>query len=422
MKINKIIAGIMAVCVMGIACPSVTGISDNTAITAKADLKYNYGCLEYINYGDYIEISGCDDYVTDVVIPSEIDGVPVTSIGDSTFSNCSSLTLIEIPNSVTNIGTDSVISCSSLTSINVSENNSYYSSENGVLFNKDKTELIKYPNGKTETEYIIPDSVTSIGGSTFIECTNLTSITIPNSVTEIGDSAFMFCGVLKEINIPDSVTEIGNSAFMGCIALEEINIPDSVTEIGGSAFMFCEALEEINIPNNVKYIYSYTFRGCTNLIKIIIPNSVISIDSEAFHGCKSLTEITIPKSVTSIGDMAFFKCSISSTILNSECEIGNYNHFDYIYGYENSTAQTYAEKNNCKFESLEEAPEKETATGDINGDGEFNIADAVILQKYLLGDSDAKFTDWQNADLCADGRLDVFDLCMMKKKLVEDLI
>ena len=127
MKMNKIIAGIMAVCVMGIACPSVTGISDNTAITAKADLKYNYGCFEYINYGDYIEISGCDDYVTDVVIPSEIDGVPVTSIGDSTFSNCSSLTLIEIPNSVTNIGTDSVISCSSLTSINVSENNSYYS-------------------------------------------------------------------------------------------------------------------------------------------------------------------------------------------------------------------------------------------------------------------------------------------------------
>lgn len=371
MKMNKIIAGIMAVCVMGIACPSVTGISDNTAITAKADLKYNYGCLEYINYGDYIEISGCDDYVTDVVIPSEIDGVPVTSIGDSTFSNCSSLTLIEIPNSVTNIGTDSVISCSSLTSINVSENNSYYSSENGVLFNKDKTELIKYPNGKTETEYIIPDSVTSIGGSTFIECTNLTSITIPNSVTEIG-----------------------NSAFMGCIALEEINI-----------------------PNNVKYIYSYTFRGCTNLIKIIIPNSVISIDSEAFHGCKSLTEITIPKSVTSIGDMAFFKCSISATILNSECEIGNYNHFDYIYGYENSTAQTYAEKNNCKFESLEEAPEKETATGDINGDGEFNIADAVILQKYLLGTGE--LADRKNADLCQDGVIDIFDMVQMRKLIMK---
>lgn len=405
MKMNKIIAGIMAVCIMCLGVPYVNKVAENNSvITASAEdetdyTEGTYDNLAYKNYGNYIEISGCDVSATDVVIPPEIEGLPVTSIGDSTFSNCSSLTLIEIPNSVTNIGTDSVISCSSLTSINVSENNSYYSSENGVLFNKDKTELIKYPNGKTETEYIIPDSVTSIGGSTFIECTNLTSITIPNSVTEIGDSAFMFCGVLKEINIPDSVTEIGNSAFMGCIALEEINIPDSVTEIGGSAFMFCEALEEINIPNNVKYIYSYTFRGCTNLIKIIIPNSVISI-----------------------GDMAFFKCSISATILNSECEIGNYNHFDYIYGYENSTAQTYAEKNNCKFESLEEAPNKETSTGDINDDDTVTISDAVILQKYLLGDSDAKFTDWQNADLCADGRLDVFDLCMMKKKLVEDLI
>lgn len=354
MKMNKIIAGIMAVCIMCLGVPYVNKVAENNSvITASAEdetdyTEGTYDNLAYKNYGNYIEISGCDVSATDVVIPPEIEGLPVTSIGDSTFSNCSSLTLIEIPNSVTNIGTDSVISCSSLTSINVSENNSYYSSENGVLFNKDKTELIKYPNGKTETEYIIPDSVTSIGGSTFIECTNLTSITIPNSVTEIG-----------------------NSAFMGCIALEEINI-----------------------PNNVKYIYSYTFRGCTNLIKIIIPNSVISI-----------------------GDMAFFKCSISATILNSECEIGNYNHFDYIYGYENSTAQTYAEKNNCKFESLEEAPEKETATGDINGDGEFNIADAVILQKYLLGTGE--LADRKNADLCQDGVIDIFDMVQMRKLIMK---
>lgn len=216
MKISKIIAGIMAVCIMGMACPSLSNIFNVTRITACASSDYTVGTYEqltYKNYGDYIEISGCDESAETVVIPSEIDGLSVTSIGENAFSCCTSLTSVKIPDSVTSIGVLAFGYCLSLTSINVSENNTYYSSKNGVLFNKDKTELIQYPHGKTETEYIIPKSVTSIGECAFSACISLTSIEIPESVTNIGWSAFSDCSGLTSITIPDSVTSIGRAIF-----------------------------------------------------------------------------------------------------------------------------------------------------------------------------------------------------------------
>ncbi len=90
-----------------------------------------------------------------------------------------------------------------------------------------------------------------------------------------------------------------------------------------------------------------------------------------------------------------------------------------IYGYENSAAQEYAEKYNRKFVSLGEAPEQNTTIGDMNGDNEFNVADVVTFQQYLLGTSDTEVSDLKNADLNSDGLLDSFDLCLMKKKLIE---
>ena len=261
----------------------------------------------------------------------------VTSIGDGVFQDCTSLTSVTIPDSVTSIDDWTFSSCTSLTSIEISDDNKNYSSADGVLFNKDKSELITYPAGKTDSEYVMPNSVTSIGRYTFSGCKSLTSITIPDSVTSIGDYAFRSCENLTSITIPDSVTSIGNYAFERCESLTSVTIPDSVTSIGSSAFENCTSLTSIDVSkDNKKYssVNGVLFnKDKTELItypagktdsEYVIPNSVTSIGYSAFSYCRSLTSVTIPNSVTSIGYGAFEDCTslIGVTIPNSVTSIG----------------------------------------------------------------------------------------------------
>jgi hypothetical protein len=165
----------------------------------------------------------------------------VTSISGGAFEGCSSLTEIDIPNSVTSIWWNTFMGHSSLTEINVSENNTEYSSDNGVLFNKDKSELIRYPASKSVAEYTIPDYVTSISGG-----------------------AFEGCSSLSEINIPSNVMSVGNYAFRGCKNLSEVVISEGVKFIGSSAFASCTNLNKITIPESVSLIY-HAFVNCDNL-------------------------------------------------------------------------------------------------------------------------------------------------------------
>ena len=169
----------------------------------------------------------------------------VTSIGSSAFRCCTSLANITIPDSVISIFDDVFISCDSLTSIEVSDNNKNYSSVDGVLFNKDKSKLITYPDGKTDNTYEIPNSVTSIGSFAFSYCTSLTSITIPNSVTNIGVNSFEECTSLTSVTIPDSVTSIGGWAFDGCRSLTSLTIPKSVTSIDRNVFYNSTSLKDV---------------------------------------------------------------------------------------------------------------------------------------------------------------------------------
>ena len=218
------------------------------------------------------------DSVKKVVIE---DGV--TSIGNSAFFYCTSLTSITIPNSVTSIEPYAFYNCNSLTSIT------------------------------------IPNSVTSIGNFAFSDCSSLTSITIPDSVTSIGNYAFAYCEGLTSITIPDSVTSIGAYAFSYCSSLTSITIPDSVTSIGNGAFDNCSSLTSITISDRVTSIKPYAFSYCSSLTSITIPNSVTSIENFAFSKCSSLTSITIPDSVTSIGYAAFSDCS-SLKIISLSCK------------------------------------------------------------------------------------------------------
>ena len=320
--------------------------------------------------GEYT-FSGCSS-LTSVTIPNS-----VTSIGNNAFKGCSALTSVTIPNSVTSTGNNAFKDCSSLTSVtwDIKTCRDFDSSNRPFencpaittfIFGDEVKSIPAYLcyNMDKLTEITIPNSVTSIGNSTFSNCYRLTSVTIPNSVTSIGNSAFSGCSSLTSVTIPNSVTSIGNEAFNRCSSLTSVTIPNSVTSIGNNAFKGCSALTSVTIPNSVTSTGNNAFKDCSSLTsvtwdiktcrdfdssnrpfencpaittfifgdevksipaylcynmdkltEITIPNSVTSIGNSTFSNCYRLTSVTIPNSVTSIGSSTFKNCSSLTSVI-----------------------------------------------------------------------------------------------------------
>ena len=247
-------------------------------------------------------------------------GGGVTSIGESAFGNCQVLTSIEIPYNITSIGKNAFAGCSRLKGITVHGDNPSYSSQDGILYNKDKTELICVPQ-RISGAITIPDGVMVIRDRAFEACLYLTSVEIPDTVTTIGEYAFARC-YFRNIVIPDSVTSIGEGAFVNSWFLTEITLPFVGASKDGSVntclgYIFGgidntsvpQSLTSVIIHGDTTSIGSYAFSGCGNLTSVTIGDGVTSIEYNAFSGCDSLTSIEIPDSVTSIGSKAFSGCN-----------------------------------------------------------------------------------------------------------------
>jgi len=154
------------------------------------------------------------------------------------------------------------LNCTGLKTITVGSSSKYFASLDGVLFTKDKTQLLGYPGGSQRSSYTIPKSVKTIVQGAFENCTKLTSVTIPNSVKTIGPGAFSNCSGLTSLSIPNSVTTIDWNAFNMCTALTSVTIPNSVKTIGSNAFANCTGLTSVTIPNSVKEIGRNVFVYC----------------------------------------------------------------------------------------------------------------------------------------------------------------
>ena len=322
--------------------------------TARAAESYTSGDYTYtVTNGKATIIAVNHDISGKIVVPSVLDGYPVTAIGDDAFSWCKNLTSVTIGDGVTSIGGHAFEHCTSLTSIVLPSNLTSLASS--VFYNC--TSL---------TSIDIPDSVTSIGYRAFYNCTSLATVTIGDGVEAVGVDAFHTCTSLNNVVIPDSVTFISNRAFYRCASLSGIDIPESVTVIGEEAFSQCGKLTGVwvcaenanyssdshgvlfdkgktkliqvpggmsgsyEIPGSVTVIGDNAFSKCEKLTSITIPNSVTTLGTSAFSSCTALTGITIPDSVTTVGSRAFYGCTnlSNATIGNGVTTIDYYSFYD----------------------------------------------------------------------------------------------
>ena len=289
---------------------------DNQTIGSFNELKYFTGLQELLS--------------------SEFEGSSVTSlelpyglkrIGDEAFDVCRQLESILIPATVSSMGSDTGFAdfweCSNLKAITVDENNNYYASVDNVLFNKEKTKLIRYAPAKRDEEYEIPSTVTEINQNAFNVCSNLISLSIPASVIKMGYGAFQGCTALRQVNIAEGVTMIASAAFRSCDSLERIHIPASVTQIGDegnspkNVFFWSNSLIEISVDENNPYFMSEkgilyskdksviaAYPAALDGAEFAVPSGVTKIADCCFTGTTKLTAILIPETVVSYGQAA----------------------------------------------------------------------------------------------------------------------
>lgn len=309
-------------------------------------------------YG-YIEKVDPELVKGDVVIPEKFEGHRIIGIDDGLFKECQ-ITSLTLPDTIMELDVYKFRNCSTLSAIYVGEDNlNYFTDEYGVLYNKEKTQLIYMPPMAAVSEYTVPDGVEQICLYGMYQNQNLTKLILPDSVKQIDYGAAMECKALSEVvfgsglecldeksfanctmlrkaDLPEGLTEIGAYAFSDC-ALEQIKLPASLKILDSGAFAYCPNVKTVSVPTGIetyggaifkecvgleeavieegntavgctKYFYSNMFLDCTALKKVILPQTLTTIPAGAFSGCTALETVTFPQGLKRIEKDAFSVC------------------------------------------------------------------------------------------------------------------
>ena len=325
-------------------CSGITSVTfSGTSQLETISFQSFTGCssLASINIPDGVTSIGDYAFLGCAALESVTFPESITTIDGQAFNGCIGLTSVTIPSNVTTMGYSVFANCANLTKVTINSDavaSKTYDTNNSNLKNIFGTQV---------TEFVLGEDITAIGDYAFYGCSGLTSITIPENVTTIGEQAFRGCTNMASVTFSDAskLETIGEQAFQDCSNLTSVAIPEGVTSINSEAFYRCSALTLVTIPEGVKSISDYAFSS-TGLTSVTIPESVESIGDGVFNNCTALTSVTIPESVKSIGDYSFSGTGLTSvTIPESVESIGNYafssctNVTEFVF--ENATPPTF---------------------------------------------------------------------------------
>lgn len=376
---------------------------------------------------------------------------------------------LNVPASVTEIDVMGGAIGEKCVAVNIAQDNENYASVDGVLFDKEKKNLLKYPQHKKEKNYTIPDGVTNIAYGAFAMQEYLEEIVFSDSVTEVGGSAFLFVWnlekltlsknlkkinefafsdntFLKNVELPEGVESVGQRAFADCIAFTEMHIPASVTEMDYGVFLGCKSLEKLTvaegnprfkmrdgmlydkkdmilkycmepaadvmtIPEGTKEIDQYAFVSAP-FKRVTVPEGVELIRENAFYNCQNLTTIDLPTTLTKVEKWAFDDCDAQTTI--------NYAGTEEMWGkveIETSINDTFLTAT-VNFGNNPPAVAPKAGFGDANADNIVNAADAAMILVAAAAQVAGEGTGFREtqaaaADVDGSGSFDATDAALV---------
>ena len=411
---KKLVSVLGALCMLCTAVQALPASVQQTALISASASGKVCDSLTYEEYSDHAVITGLDDDTAETtVIPSEINGLPVTAIADYSFVQKTSLKSIVFPDTLTEIGESAFYECTALESVSFPEtlakigNFAFRECINlaQVNFNGSAPEIGAQAFENTAWKATPEgDNNLLIVNGVLLKGTGASGeVVIPDGVTHIADKAFEKNETITSVIIPNTVTSIGQEAFSWCRALETAVIPDSVVSIGDQAFLSCDALKNLTMPDNIPNMGNNVFQWCTSLPieSVVIPEGTTEIEDGQYSEYYTLKSVTIPNSVTRIGATAFQGTALTSVKIP--------NHVTFLGSREG--------RNTSDISSPEQTGSAFTA-GDADGSGSIDILDVITVNKAVLGKEILTSAQLKAIDFNGNGKPDSDEALSLMKYVV----